>query len=192
MSPITHLLASWVIANTADITARDRALVTLSGVAHDIDALGIVAEVATKNTAAPLYWWSQYHHVLGHNIGFGLVLILIVLPISVKRRTTGLLALLAFHLHLLFDLIGARGPDGYQWPIPYLLPFSGRWQLSWEGQWALNAWPNILFTVVLLAVTLYLAWMRGFSPFEMISKKVDALLVSNLRKRFGNPKKIQV
>ncbi len=28
-----------------------------------------------------------------------------------------LLVLFSFHLHLLGDLVGARGPDGDQWPI---------------------------------------------------------------------------
>ncbi|MGD8946257.1 MAG: hypothetical protein PVI62_06330, partial [Desulfobacterales bacterium] len=62
-----------------------------------------------------------------------------------------------------------------------------RWQLTWDGQWTLNAWPNILFTGVLLGVTLYLAWRRGFSPLEMISKKADAAFVSTLRRKFGEP-----
>jgi hypothetical protein len=54
-------------------------------------------------------------------------------------------------------------------------------------QWALNAWPNILLTALLLSITLYLGWMRGYSALGMISKKADVLLVSNLRKRFGDP-----
>ena len=33
MNPVSHLLTGWVAASTADLTARDRALVTLAGVA---------------------------------------------------------------------------------------------------------------------------------------------------------------
>lgn len=29
-------------------------------------------------------------------------------------------------------MLGSRGPDGYQWPIPYLSPFSSAVQLSWK------------------------------------------------------------
>lgn len=188
MSPVTHLLTSWVVANMANLTLRDRVLVTMSGVVLDIDALGVIAEIATENTSTPLYWWSTYHHVLCHNIGFGLILIIIVALIAVRRWITVFLALIAFHLHLLGDLVGSRGPDDYQWPIPYLLPFSDHWQLTWQGQWTLNAWPNILFTVLLLGITFYLAWKLGYSPLEMVSKRADGAFVSMLRRKFGEPR----
>jgi inner membrane protein len=84
--------------------------------------------------------------------------------------------------------VGARGPDGYQWPIPYLSPFSDVWQLTWSGQWALNAWPNLLLTGLLLALTGYLTWQRGYSPLEPISPRADHVLVSTLRDRFGTPR----
>jgi hypothetical protein len=50
------------------------------------------------------------------------------------------------------DLVGSRGPAGYQWPIPYLLPFSNSWHWTWKGQWALNAWPNILITIIAVSI----------------------------------------
>jgi hypothetical protein len=187
MSPITHFLTGWVIANSTRLDRRDRALVTLAGIAPDLDGLGIVVEVATENTSNFLPWWSLYHHVLCHNLGFGLMITAAVLLASVRRWASASLALLAFHLHLIGDLIGAKGPDGYQWPIHYLLPFSNRWQLVWEGQWTLNAWPNMVLTVFLLALTFYLAWKRMYSPLEMISKKLDATFVAALRRKFGEP-----
>jgi hypothetical protein len=91
----------------------------------------------------------------------------------------------SFHLHLLGDLVGARGPDGYQWPIPYLKPFSDALQLSWYGEWALNAWQNILITCSLLAVTLWIAWKRGESPVQFVSEKADRALTQVLRARFS-------
>src|SRR6185436_5291484 len=100
-----------------------------------------------------------------------------------KRKTT-LLVLLSFHLHLVADLMGARGPDGDQWPIPYLLPFSNRWQWTWSGQWALNAWPNFVLTALLLTLALWLAWKRGYSPLELFSAKADGALVRAIRNRF--------
>jgi membrane-bound metal-dependent hydrolase YbcI (DUF457 family) len=187
MSPVTHLLTGWLTAQTADLSRRDRALVTLSGVVPDIDALGVLVELATENTSTPLYWWSYYHHVLCHNLGFALLLATIVGLLAVRRWATVLLALIAFHLHLLADLVGSKGPEGYQWPIPYLLPFSNRWQLAWDGQWGLNAWPNILLTALFLVVTLYLACKRRYSPLELISKRIDNAFVAALRKRFGAP-----
>ena len=187
MSPITHFLAGWVVANSAMLKRRDRILVTLAGVVPDVDGLGVIVEIATENTSNFLPWWSKYHHVLCHNIGFGLALTVAVFLMSVRRWTSSLLALLVFHLHLIGDLVGAKGPDGYQWPIPYLLPFSDRWQWVWDGQWTLNAWPNLVFTAFLIAVTFYLAWKRGYSPLEIVSKKADAAFVSTLRRKFGQP-----
>jgi inner membrane protein len=54
MSPVTHFLTGWVLANSAALERRDRLLVTLSVVAPDIDGLGIVAEVLTRNSQHPL------------------------------------------------------------------------------------------------------------------------------------------
>jgi hypothetical protein len=186
MNPASHLLISWTIANTADIRRRDRALVTLSGLLPDLDGVGIIAELLTENTATPLIWYSKYHHVLGHNLASGLLLAAVVFSLSIRRWMSTVLALIAFHLHLLGDLVGSRGPDGYQWPIPYFFPFSTDWTLTWEGQWGLNAWPNILATLLMLALTLYIARKRGRSPLEMISPKADAAFVAYLRKKFEN------
>ena len=163
MNPISHLLTGWVVANTADLTTRDRVVITLAGVAPDIDGLGIVAEILTEHTTSPLLWYSKYHHVWCHNIGFGLLLSVTAFVFGVRRWKTAFLALVVFHLHLLGDLVGSRGPDGYQWPIPYLYPFSDRLKLEWVGQWELNAWPNILITALLLAATIYIAWKKGRS-----------------------------
>lgn len=106
------------------------------------------------------------------------------LAVATRKWATALLAFLSFHLHLFEDVLGSRGPDGDQWPIPYLAPFSHIMQLTWHGQWGLNAWPNVLLTIILLLITFWLAWQRGFSPLEMISTKADATLVEVLRRRF--------
>ena len=192
MHPVTHLLTGWAVAESADLGPKDRTLVTLAAVIPDIDGLGVFAELATENSSTPVYWWSEYHHVLCHNVGFGLLLAVSVALLAVRRTITTLLAVGVFHLHLLADLMGSRGPDGYQWPIPYLLPFSNRWQLRWDGQWALNAWPNIVLTVGLLGLALYLAWKRGYSPVGIVSLRADSALIATLRRRFGEPRRPHV
>ena len=192
MHPVTHLLTGWAVAESAHLEPQDRTLVTLAAVAPDIDGLGIIAEITTESSPNPVYWWSEYHHVLCHNIGFGILLAVTVALLAVRRTKAVCLTVLVFHLHLFADLIGARGPDGYQWPIPYLLPFSDHWQLTWRGQWVLNAWPNILVTVVLLSIAFYLAWKRGYSPVGIVSVRADAVFVSTLRKRFGEPRRSHV
>ncbi len=190
MSPITHFLMGWAVANAApSLSKRERALVTLASVVPDIDGLGIVAEFATRHAEHPLNWWSEYHHVLGHNLGFALLVCGVAAVLARQRLKTALLVFVSFSLHLLGDLAGARGPDGEQWPIPYLLPFSNHPQLVWSGQWALNAWPNMVITAALILLAGILAWQRGFSPLEMFSAKADRAFVGALRQRFriGSP-----
>jgi hypothetical protein len=41
----------------------------------------------------------------------------------------------------------------------------------------------VVITVILLLITFWLAWRRGFSPLEMISTKADSLFVRALRHR---------
>jgi inner membrane protein len=45
MSPITHFLTGWMVANCARLNRKDRAIVTLACVAPDIDGLGIIPEL---------------------------------------------------------------------------------------------------------------------------------------------------
>ena len=185
MSPITHFLMGWAMANTVpSLGKRERAMVTWASVVPDVDGLGIVAERLTQNSSHPLTWWSDYHHVLGHNVGFAIVVATLAAIFAKQRIKVALLVLFSFHLHLLADLIGARGPDGDQWPIPYLLPFSKQMNLVWSGQWALNAWPNFVITAVLIAIAVLLARRRGYSPLELFSAKADAAVVGALRARF--------
>ena len=186
MSPVTHFLFGWVLANTTELNRRERTLVTLAGVAPDVDGLGVIPEVLTRNSSHPLLWFSQYHHVM-HNALFSVVVAAAAFALAARRWKTALLALVSFHLHLLCDVLGARGPDGYAWPIPYLLPFSNSVQWTWHGQWPLNGWQNMVITVALLLTTLFLAWKRGYSPLEMFSLKADRRFVETLRERFQVP-----
>jgi hypothetical protein len=188
MSPITHFLLSWGVANLLpESTKRDRAIITFAGVVPDLDGLGIVAEVLTRNSSAPLAWWTNYHHVLGHNVAGALVVMGAAAFLARFHWPTVFLAGVTFHLHLVCDGIGSRGPDGYSWPIPYLLPFSNAVQWAWSGQWALNAWQNMAITIGMLVVTFLLARQRGYSPLEFVSAKGDQAFVAALRKRFPGP-----
>ena len=174
------------MANSAGLERKGRTLVTLAGVAPDLDGLGVVPEWLTRHSSHPLNWFSEYHHTLGHNVAFGLVVTGLSWFIAGRglRWKTALLVCLSFHLHLFCDVIGARGPDGEQWAIPYQAPFTQAWQWRWHGEWALNAWPNFVITFAFLALAFYLAWRRGFSPLEIFSRKADAAFVAALRSRF--------
>lgn len=184
MSPITHFFAGWTLANVTPLAKRDRWLVALAGMAPDFDGFGVIAEFVTRHGNHPLTWWSDYHHLLGHNLGFALVAGGVAFAFARRRFAAAGLALLSVHLHFLGDLVGARGPDGEQWPIPYLLPFHRGTEWVWSGQWALNAWPNLVLTAGLIVLACYFARLRGYSPLEAISAKADRAVVDTLRRRF--------
>jgi inner membrane protein len=93
-----------------------------TGPIPDLPPLTMPIEEAMRTQRA--LWWSAYHHVLGHNLGGALVVAGLVAYLAHRRWLCTALAVVRFHLHLLGDLVGARGPDGYPWPIPYLSPFS--------------------------------------------------------------------
>jgi hypothetical protein len=212
MSPITHFFAGWLLASVSPtgepttLTRREKALVVAAAVAPDLDGIGIVPELLTRNTSHPLLWFSQYHHTL-HTLAFAIVFTLAAFLLAGPlasfslgpsgsdgstpgRRSpshpwlTALLVFLSFHLHLLCDLIGARGPDGDQWPIPYLKPFSNSIQLAWHGQWPLNSWQNFLITGIFLLATLWFAWKYASSPLELVSQPANRALTQTLRQRF--------
>ena len=186
MNPVTHLLLGWTVANAdRSLSRKERTAVTLAGLAPDLDGLGLVAEIITRGTGHELLWWTNYHHTALHNISFALLVAVIAAVSTGRRWLVALLAFVSFHIHLLGDLVGARGPENDHWPIPYLMPFSDRWQWVWDGQWELNAWPNFLLTILLLILMLYLAWRRGYSPLEMVSVRADQAFVQTLRSRFA-------
>lgn len=185
MSPVTHFLVSWVGADLGASARRDRALIALAGTVPDLDGLGYFVEPFTKSWNPPFLPFSDYHHVFCHNLLFGLLAAAACLAFAQKRLRTALLALLVFHVHILCDIVGARGPDGSQWPIPYLWPFTWSVQWVWFGQWGLNAWPNFVITGTALAAILCFAWRWGHSPLEMVSLRANAAFVKTLRDRFN-------
>src|SRR5438270_12193452 len=127
MSPVTHFFAGWLLASVSptgqpiSLTRREKALVVAAAVAPDIDGIGIVPELLTRNTSHPLLWFSQYHHSL-HTLAFALICTLAAYIIagpmanfsfgpSIKGRPlpthpwlTAFLVFISFHLHLLCDL----------------------------------------------------------------------------------------
>ena len=58
------------------------------------------------------------------------------------------------------------------------------WHLAWEHQWALNAWPNVVITAVMIGVALYWSWRHGYSPLEIVSVRANEIFVETIRKRF--------
>lgn len=180
MNIITHALTGWCAGRTVSNRPCDAVMLFFASVAPDLDAVGAVIDLCKGGEAL---WFSAFHHKFGHNIFFCLVLLPLVWAICRNSRMI-FWFILAFHFHLLCDVAGAMGPDGYQWPVYYLYPLSGH-GIVWSGQWQINAWPNIVFTIVLISIFLFQIARTGFSPLGLLSAKADRALVDTLRRRFG-------
>lgn len=192
MSPVTHLLLSWSVGSAFPFTKRDRILVAAAGTVPDLDGMGLLWDLwANRGADGDLALWAGFHHVLGHNIAFCLVLIACACFLASRRALACLAVFLAFHLHLACDLAGSRGPDQV-WSIPYLLPFFTAGDLSWSGQWPLASWQNMAITVIAMAFVCFTAWKKGISPLEIFSGKANDAFVHTLRNRFGSPPNILI
>lgn len=184
MSPITHLLASWIIAAKTTDNPRDCRLVTLAGILPDADGLGLLIDLPNRLFRhKEAFFYPQYHHWLLHG-ALGAVLIAGLLACFARQHwRVALLALIVFHLHLLCDLVGSRGPSPNDlWPIFYLGPFSTHPMWTWHGQWRLDGWQNRVITVTLLLWALWLASRRNDSLVGVFSRRADAIFVGVLRK----------
>ena len=177
MSPETHLFASWIIGAKTTRNLRDCRLVALAGILPDADGLGLIVDMITNwrgGWQSTLY--GQYHHYLLHG-GLGAVVIAGTLTCFARDRWRVLvLTLLTFHLHLLCDLVGSRGPSKYDlWPIYYLGPFTHHHEWLWTGQWPLDAWQNRYLSAALLLCCLWMAAKRGDSFVGVFNRRVDAV-----------------
>ena len=186
MSPLTHFVGSWLIASATTNNSRDRKLVTLAGVLPDADGLGIIPDVVgswISGKECTFHYYQTYHHLLLHGWP-GAVAISIVLTFFARQRwRVLLLCLLTFHLHLLCDIVGSRGPSpGDLWPICYSEPLFRHPIWFWKHQWKLDGWQNQTIFIVIFVAALWLAVKRGCSFVEIISSRLDSAFVKVLQR----------
>jgi LexA-binding, inner membrane-associated putative hydrolase len=186
MSPITHLVGSWLVAVATTNNPRDRKLVTWAGVVPDADGLGVIPDVIgswISGKACTFYYYQTYHHLLMHGWPAAVVVSILFALYAQERRRVLFLCLLTFHLHLLCDLIGSRGPTpGDLWPICYSEPLFRHPIWFWKHQWRLDGWQNQIIFLVIFLASLWVATKRGFSFVEVISSKADKVFVGVLQK----------
>lgn len=185
MHPITHFLASWAVGDLTLKQSRDRTLVSLCGMAPDLDGLGVLVDGTNALLGRPGTWYfGEYHHVLLHGLPAALLLPCAFAAFARDRLRTFLVGVLVVHLHYLSDLVGSRGPAPDDlWPIAYLAPLSDRWTFQWSRQWPLNAWPNLLLTACLMGYAFYRAVRSGYSPVGVVSTSADRVFVQTVRHR---------
>jgi hypothetical protein len=184
VNPTAHLLVSWIVAIKTTDNLRDRRLVTLAGVAPDLDGLGIVLDWAKGGFSTDKYFYYQsYHHWTCHGLPAALVCSILMALLARQRWRVLWLSFLTYHLHFLCDLVGSRGPDKTDiWPIFYFGPLSQRPMLFWRHQWRLDGWQNLVFFLVMFAWSLSIAVKRSESFIAIFNRRFDALFVQTLRK----------
>jgi hypothetical protein len=117
-----------------------------------------------------------------HGVAGGLLVAALLAMFAQRRWRVLLLALTVFHLHLLCDFVGSRGPSPDDlWPIFYLGPFDKDPMWLWKGQWRLDGWQNQLVSVGLFLWTTAVALRTGHSVVGVFSRRFDAHFVRVLR-----------
>ena len=159
----THVLSGWCVANLLDLAPRERALAMVAATAADLDGLGLLVSLEA---------YGEYHHVLAHNILFGLFLSALLTVFSPHRVKAFLLYLALFHLHLVLDLFGS-GPG---WGVCYLWPFRDT-EFRTRQAWAFVSWQNFLAVCVFLSWTIVIVVRKGRTPLEAIWPSLDRKIV---------------
>ncbi|HEV2693431.1 MAG TPA: metal-dependent hydrolase, partial [Verrucomicrobiae bacterium] len=127
-------------------------------------------------------------HILLHGWPGALAVSILLMLFARQHWRVFLLCLLTFHLHLLCDYFGSRGPTvGDLWPICYSEPLFRHPIWFSRYQWRLDGWQNQLIFISLLATSCWVAVKRGHSFVEVISTRADKIFVTVLRKWFRRP-----
>lgn len=162
----THLLSGWVVANlppfASRFSSRERLYCMIAATMADLDGVGFFF-------SETIYW--QFHHVLGHNVFFGLLASMVLGIVSRAKPLAFVAYLILFHLHLLLDFYGS----GLGWKIFYFWPLDGRGFWTTDA-WPLTSWQNYLAFVCLLLWTVGIAWRRRRTPLELLLPRIDAEL----------------
>jgi inner membrane protein len=186
MSPVIHLMGSWLVAAAVVDNPRDRRLVTVAGILPDVDGVGLVVDVAkalASGDELTFHYYAQYHHLWCHGWPAAIVFTTILTCFARQRWRVAAGCLITFHLHLLCDLLGSRGPSlSDLWPICYGEPVFRHPVWFWRGQWELHGWQNRSIFLVVFALSLVVAVKRGFSCVEVFSQRLNLIFVNVLKK----------
>lgn len=160
----THILSGWCAANHLDLTPRERALAMAAASFAYLDGLGLLISIDH---------YVAWHHVLGHNALFGVLLTAVLTVFSTHRLKAAMLYFSLFHLHLVLDYYGS----GSGWGIHYLWPFKSTEILN-PNAWELGSWQNMLTFILLLLWTLAIIRWKRRTPLEAIMSRLDKRIVA--------------
>ena len=185
MSPLTHFVGSWLVAVVVAEKPQDRRLITFAGILPDLDGAGMVVDLARYFATGGEFefvYYQKFHHLWLHGWPGALVLVAALTCFARQRWRVAIGCLITFHLHLLCDLLGSRGPSPADlWPICYGEPLFRHPIWIWKGQWRLDGWQNQLVFGAVFIAALGIAVRRGYSFVEIFSIRADRSVVAVLR-----------
>jgi hypothetical protein len=172
MNVEAHLAAGWVLAHCAPRSLREsrafRGAVTFAAMAPDLDAISYVFGERA---------YATYHHAVGHNLFFGLLVSIVLtgLPAFRGRRGTVLLyTQLAFYSHFFGDYYFTR------------FPLEAFWPLSHKGyihsyRIGLDHPINLFLSYFSFVLIILMGGLFKRTPMEFLSPELDHRLVNLLR-----------
>ncbi len=177
MTPVTHGMIGWLIAAPLK-SRRDRIFVTAASLLSDLDGLGLLVSIE---------FYGKYHHTFSHSIFFGLLLVIGYWFFALEKWKSALCILLSFHSHILGDLLGS----GIGWGIPYFWPLhKEKFEFSPPFQWELDSWQNLVITIAVLLIIMFIARVRKRTPIEIIHLETDKKVVEVLNRWTEKVKKL--
>lgn len=164
----THAALGWVVGTLAPGSDRRlRAWCTAAAVLPDVDALAMLAGKE---------YYDRFHHTFGHNVFTGALCVAAAAWHFRGRWTSTSLVAACFASHLLTDMKLSG------WELHLLWPFSMR---GWEFHPNLQLGHPINFVLVYAFMILpwLLAFRRRVTPLELVSPRLDRLLLNAFRRR---------
>ncbi|MEN8127450.1 MAG: metal-dependent hydrolase [Planctomycetota bacterium] len=159
----THLLSGWCLGNLFGLGKRGRSLAVLAAGLPDIDGLGIIF--------GPVAYW-RYHHVICHNLLFGIFLCTILTFFSEQKKRAFTAFFVIFHLHLVMDSFGS----GEDWVIYYLWPFIKQ-PVENPYVWSFFSWQNITTAIIFVLWMIGLVFYAKRTFLEWVMPKLDRQIV---------------
>lgn len=186
MSPIAHFIGSWLVSAVTGDNPRDRRLITLAGVLPDVDGAGMVVDVVkhlTTGAELNFAYYQKYHHIWLHGWPGAVLIAAVLAALAHQPRRVVWACLITFHLHLLCDLLGSRGPSPADlWPICYGEPLLRHPVWFWKHQWRLDGWQNTVVFLAMFGSAMWITVKRGYSFAELLGRRADAAFTGVVQK----------
>ena len=181
----SHLFLSYLIPWRTKLERRDRVIISLAGLAPDVDApiLLLMGKEA----------FVEYHHDYTHHLAGAVVVLAAGLAFGRRKAAAAGFAVAAWCGHMLLDMLGGgdRHPgEPFAYPVPLLWPFSDRPFDPFPFSWSLASWQNGLVMVFAMALMVRIALVEGRTVVEVFSLRADRVVVDVIRKRIGGESKV--